>query len=193
MPPAIRFFLRISVANPFQLRSLANTTSVLSELHQLLPLRFILAGVHFAVPTCLVLELRSRLSYSFGSPARMLYVLIPGDAPTRKITRSQTCDDFFENGATTAPLSDGNMACKGNTKETCGAWNQLNLFTSRKAPLPPPTIPAKIGSYPPSLFQSFYPRVPGVFAFCLPNILPPLSAAVYNKTPVSGSKKQAHS
>ncbi|KAJ7720041.1 hypothetical protein B0H16DRAFT_1793954 [Mycena metata] len=57
------------------------------------------------------------------------------------------CDNFLENGATTAPLSDCNMACTGNPKETCGAGNRLNVFTSGKPPPPPPTIPAKIGNW----------------------------------------------
>lgn len=57
------------------------------------------------------------------------------------------CDNFLENGAQNVTLSDCNMACAGNLKETCGAGNRLNVFTSGKAPPPPPTIPAKIGNW----------------------------------------------
>ncbi|KAJ7659257.1 copper radical oxidase [Mycena polygramma] len=57
------------------------------------------------------------------------------------------CDNFIENGATTAPLTDCSMACTGDNKETCGAGNRLNVFTSGKTPPPPPTIPAKIGNW----------------------------------------------
>ncbi|KAJ7211023.1 hypothetical protein C8J57DRAFT_1606424 [Mycena rebaudengoi] len=54
------------------------------------------------------------------------------------------CDNFLQNGAVTAPLSDCNMACKGNAAETCGAGNRLNVFTSGKTPPPPPKILDKI-------------------------------------------------
>ncbi|KAJ7364627.1 copper radical oxidase-like protein, partial [Mycena albidolilacea] len=57
------------------------------------------------------------------------------------------CDNFLENGAQNVSLSDCNMACTGNPKETCGAGNRLNVFTSGKAPPPPPSIPAKIGNW----------------------------------------------
>ncbi|KAK7018349.1 WSC domain-containing protein [Favolaschia claudopus] len=57
------------------------------------------------------------------------------------------CDNFLENNAATAPLSDCNIACTGNAAETCGAGNRLNVFTSGKAPPPPPTVPAKIGNW----------------------------------------------
>ncbi|KAJ7758795.1 copper radical oxidase [Mycena maculata] len=57
------------------------------------------------------------------------------------------CDNYIENGGTTAPLSDCNMACTGNPAETCGAGNRLNVFNSGQAPPPPPTIPAQIGDW----------------------------------------------
>ncbi|KAJ7244340.1 glyoxal oxidase N-terminus-domain-containing protein [Mycena rebaudengoi] len=57
------------------------------------------------------------------------------------------CDNFLQHGAATAPLSDCNMACKGNAAETCGAGNRLNVFTSGKPPPPPPTIPDTIGKW----------------------------------------------
>ncbi|KAF7291128.1 hypothetical protein MIND_01256000 [Mycena indigotica] len=57
------------------------------------------------------------------------------------------CDNFVVNGGATTPLTDCNMACTGNPSESCGAGNRLNVFTSGKAPPPPPTIPAKIGNW----------------------------------------------
>ncbi|KAJ6556620.1 copper radical oxidase, partial [Mycena vulgaris] len=57
------------------------------------------------------------------------------------------CDNFIENGATTTVLSDCNMACTGNSAETCGAGNRLNVFTSGKPAPPPPSIPATIGNW----------------------------------------------
>ncbi|KAJ7202648.1 glyoxal oxidase N-terminus-domain-containing protein [Mycena pura] len=61
--------------------------------------------------------------------------------------RTPHCDNFLENGAVTAPLTDCNMACKGNAAETCGAGNRLNVFTSGKTPPPKPSIPAAIGNW----------------------------------------------
>ncbi|KAJ7720043.1 galactose oxidase [Mycena metata] len=57
------------------------------------------------------------------------------------------CDNFLENGATTAPLSDCDLACTGNPLESCGGPGRLNIFWSGAEPPPPPTIPKSIGNW----------------------------------------------
>jgi hypothetical protein len=48
---------------------------------------------------------------------------------------------------TNASLSDCNMPCKGNSSETCGAGNRLNVFWSGAAPPPSPVTLASTGNW----------------------------------------------
>ncbi|KAH8113137.1 copper radical oxidase [Phellopilus nigrolimitatus] len=50
------------------------------------------------------------------------------------------CDNFIENGATNASLTDCNMACTGNSAETCGGPSRLNLFFSGGSPPAAPVV-----------------------------------------------------
>ncbi|KAJ6589389.1 glyoxal oxidase N-terminus-domain-containing protein [Mycena capillaripes] len=57
------------------------------------------------------------------------------------------CDNFIENAATTAPITDCSAACTGNPDESCGGPGRLNVFWSGAEPPPPPTIPPSIGKW----------------------------------------------
>ncbi|KAJ7479694.1 galactose oxidase [Mycena latifolia] len=57
------------------------------------------------------------------------------------------CDDFIENSAVTAPITDCNLPCTGDRNESCGGPGRLNIFWSGAEPPPPPTIPASIGKW----------------------------------------------
>ncbi|KAJ7186426.1 galactose oxidase, partial [Mycena filopes] len=57
------------------------------------------------------------------------------------------CDNFIENAATQTPITDCNLACKGNALESCGGPGRLNIFWSGATPPPPPTIPKSIGKW----------------------------------------------
>ncbi|KAI8630141.1 heme peroxidase [Xylariaceae sp. FL1651] len=45
------------------------------------------------------------------------------------------CGNMFGAGSEDAPASDCNMACKGNTKELCGAGNRLSAYELAPSPL----------------------------------------------------------
>ncbi|KAJ7280578.1 hypothetical protein C8J57DRAFT_1711667 [Mycena rebaudengoi] len=57
------------------------------------------------------------------------------------------CDDFIGKSAVNVSLADCNMPCTGNSAESCGSGNRLNVFWSGVEPPPPPTIPAAIGQW----------------------------------------------
>ncbi|KAJ7364626.1 glyoxal oxidase N-terminus-domain-containing protein [Mycena albidolilacea] len=57
------------------------------------------------------------------------------------------CDNFIENSGTTAPITDCNQVCAGNSGEFCGGSGRLNIFWSGAEPPPPPTIPHSIGKW----------------------------------------------
>ncbi|KAJ7482564.1 hypothetical protein FB451DRAFT_1084926 [Mycena latifolia] len=57
------------------------------------------------------------------------------------------CDDFIENSAVTAPITDCNLPCTGDRNESCGGPGRLNIFWSGAEPPPPPTIPPSIGKW----------------------------------------------
>ncbi|KAJ6479649.1 copper radical oxidase-like protein [Mycena sanguinolenta] len=57
------------------------------------------------------------------------------------------CDNFIENSATTAPITDCNQLCTGDSDEFCGGPGRLNIFWSGAEPPPPPTIPLSIGNW----------------------------------------------
>lgn len=54
------------------------------------------------------------------------------------------CDNYISSSASSAPLSDCNMLCSGNSTEFCGAGNRLNLYaagTTTPGPKPAPKSP----------------------------------------------------
>ncbi|KAJ7229668.1 glyoxal oxidase N-terminus-domain-containing protein [Mycena haematopus] len=57
------------------------------------------------------------------------------------------CDNFLENSGTTAPITDCNLPCAGDSDESCGGANRLNIFWSGAEPPAPPTIPPFIGKW----------------------------------------------
>ncbi|KAF7291129.1 hypothetical protein MIND_01256100 [Mycena indigotica] len=57
------------------------------------------------------------------------------------------CDNFIENSAVNASLSDCTLACTGNAAESCGGAGRLNIFWSGAEPPPPPSIPTSIGDW----------------------------------------------
>ncbi|KAJ7113106.1 glyoxal oxidase N-terminus-domain-containing protein [Mycena epipterygia] len=57
------------------------------------------------------------------------------------------CDDFIENSAVSAPITDCNLPCTGDSAESCGGPNRLNIFWSGAKPPPPPSIPLSIGKW----------------------------------------------
>ncbi|KAF8156193.1 hypothetical protein K438DRAFT_2026364 [Mycena galopus ATCC 62051] len=57
------------------------------------------------------------------------------------------CDNFIENSATTAPITDCDLVCTGDVDEFCGGASRLNIFWSGVTPPPPPTIPPFIGKW----------------------------------------------
>ncbi|KAJ6479629.1 hypothetical protein C8R45DRAFT_1076519 [Mycena sanguinolenta] len=57
------------------------------------------------------------------------------------------CDNFIENSGVPAPITDCNLACVGDSDESCGGANRLNIYWSGAEPPPPPTIPAFIGKW----------------------------------------------
>ncbi|KAJ7113154.1 galactose oxidase [Mycena epipterygia] len=57
------------------------------------------------------------------------------------------CDDFIENSAPSAPITDCDLPCTGDSAESCGGPNRLNIFWSGAKPPPPPTIPLSIGKW----------------------------------------------
>ncbi|KAF8197751.1 copper radical oxidase [Mycena galopus ATCC 62051] len=57
------------------------------------------------------------------------------------------CDNFIENSATTAPITDCNLVCTGDADEFCGGSSRLNLFWSGVPPPPHPTIPPFVGKW----------------------------------------------
>ncbi|KAF8264818.1 WSC domain-containing protein [Lactarius quietus] len=50
------------------------------------------------------------------------------------------CGNVLTSGAATAPASDCNTPCAGNSTETCGGSNSLNLYWNGHPPPPQPTI-----------------------------------------------------
>ncbi|KAF8169268.1 copper radical oxidase [Mycena galopus ATCC 62051] len=57
------------------------------------------------------------------------------------------CDDFIENSATIAPITDCDLVCTGDADEFCGGPSLLNVFWSGVTPPSPPTIPPFIGKW----------------------------------------------
>ncbi|TFK32614.1 WSC domain-containing protein [Crucibulum laeve] len=53
------------------------------------------------------------------------------------------CDSTIQVPSQPAALSDCNVACDGNSAETCGASNRMNIFTNGK---PGPVIPQTLAS-----------------------------------------------
>ena len=52
------------------------------------------------------------------------------------------CGNYLQNGATTAPQSECNMACAGNSKEFCGAGDRLSVYSNSTANLTVYQVPA---------------------------------------------------
>ncbi|KAJ6521662.1 glyoxal oxidase N-terminus-domain-containing protein [Mycena vulgaris] len=57
------------------------------------------------------------------------------------------CDDFIENSGVSMPITDCDLPCTGDSQESCGGPNRLNIFWSGAQPPPPPTIPSFIGKW----------------------------------------------
>ncbi|KAJ7905890.1 glyoxal oxidase N-terminus-domain-containing protein [Mycena leptocephala] len=57
------------------------------------------------------------------------------------------CDDFIENSAANVSLTECADHCSGNSDESCGGPNRLNVFWSGAEPPPSPTIPPSIGKW----------------------------------------------
>src|SRR6266851_4167521 len=47
------------------------------------------------------------------------------------------CGTSFSNGGAPTPAGDCNMACSGNSSETCGGPNRLNVYNYTGTNLPP--------------------------------------------------------
>ncbi|KAJ7487362.1 galactose oxidase [Mycena galericulata] len=91
--------------------------------------QFILAGVEFMV---------SSFSRAVHSAA---------DISATGMKQECYCDDFIENGGVNATITECNLPCSGNSEESCGGANRLNIFWSGAQPPPPPSIPASIGQW----------------------------------------------
>ena len=55
------------------------------------------------------------------------------------------CGDLISHGSTNVSLSDCSFQCTGDSSETCGAGNRLNLYWSGATPPPPPEVVPSVG------------------------------------------------
>lgn len=57
------------------------------------------------------------------------------------------CGNWLLSSATTLPMGSCNMACSGNSGETCGGSNALLVFYSGVDPGPAPAAPTELKAY----------------------------------------------
>ncbi|KAJ7122651.1 galactose oxidase [Mycena crocata] len=57
------------------------------------------------------------------------------------------CDNFIEPSGIAAPIAECDLPCTGDSEESCGGANRLNIFWSGIEPPPPPATPPFIGEW----------------------------------------------